>query len=397
MFPRLVSTLGLLAALAGMASGDEVRLRSGARVEGRLVDSPVGDRSRLVLQTEYGSLALDRDRVRRIVEQSPAESEYDRRAPSVSDTTEAQFALAMWCRDNGHAEGMQRHLRRVLELQPDHEEARTLLGYQRVDGEWMTREDVLASRGLRRWQGDFLTVQEIELLQRTERVDDTLLEWRRRLADLRSDLDDRDPEVARQALETLESLADPAATAELISLLAEEEVPLVRRKLTAVIGRLGTRAGLVALADLALTDPDAEVRAIALEQLADDGRPGLTVPFVAALRSPNNATVNLAANALAALGSAAVLDPLIDTLVTTHRWKTGNDSGGDTYSVSPGAGTFGFGGGGPKVIEKQIQNARVLAALVHLTGVNFLYDQAKWKAWLASQQQEQAPPLRRDP
>lgn len=388
----LIATLGLSAA----AVGDEVVLDSGARLRGRLVESDTSDRSRVVIATPYGELAIDRDRVRRIVEQSPAEAEYARRSPSVSDTAEAQFALSMWCRDNGHAEGMKRHLRRVLELQPDHEEARTLLGFQQVDGQWMTREDVLASRGLRRWQGEFLTQQEVELLQKTEQIEAAQIAWRRRLAKLRTDLNHRNAETARLAAATLDNLADPEAVPELLSLLADETEPLVRRRLVAIVGRLGTRPCLIALADLALSDPDLEIRAVALDFLAADGRPGLAVPFVAALNSPNNVTVNYAADALAMLGSPAVIDPLIDALVTTHRWKTGNDSGGDTYSVSPGAGTTSFGGGGPKIIEKQLQNPRALAALVHLTGVNFLYDKPRWKAWLASQQEEQAPPLRRD-
>lgn len=387
----------LLAGLAVAAAGDEVLLESGGRLSGRLVESPPGASEQVLLETAYGRIALDRDRVHRLREQSPAEVEYARRSPSVSDTPEAQFALATWCRDNGHGEGMRRHLRRVLELQPDHVEARTLLGYQQVDGEWMTRDDVLASRGLNRWQGDFRTQQEIELLERHERFDENQIGWRRRLAGWRKDLADRDPEVAHQAAESFDRLADPAATPELLKLLAKEESPLLRRRLVATLGRLGNRQALAALANLALSDPDSEARAIAVEQLADDGRAGVAVPFVSALRSPNNITVNLAANALSVLGSQAVLDPLIEALVTTHRWKTGNDSGGDSYSVSPNAGTTGFGGGGPKIVEKQLQNPRVLAALVQLTGVNFLYDQPRWKAWLAAQQQEQVPALRRDP
>lgn len=383
-------------ALVGVAAGDEVVLDSGARLRGRLVEDSPADRARVVLETDHGRLAIDRDRVYRLRTRTPAETDYDRRAPSVSDTPEAQYALATWCRDNGQDDAMRRHLNRVLELQPDHEAARTLLGYTQVDGEWMTRTDVLASRGLRRWQGEFLTAQEVELLKRTQEVEAKQIDWRRRLAKLRADLGHRDPDTAREAGAALEGLTDPEATPELLALLADEASPLVRRRLVDLVGRLGAPQGLVALAGLALNDPDIEVRAIALERLAEDGRPGLAALFVSALGSPNNVTVNYAADALAMLGSAAAIDPMIDALVTTHRWKTGNDSGGDTYSVSPNAGTFGFGGGGPKIVEKQLQNPRVLAALVHLTGVNFLYDQDRWRAWLAGQQQEQAPPLRRD-
>ena len=42
----------------------------------------------------------------------------------------------------------QRHLERILELDPNHEAARAALGFRQKDGQWMNRDDVMASRGL---------------------------------------------------------------------------------------------------------------------------------------------------------------------------------------------------------------------------------------------------------
>lgn len=375
---------------------DSLVLRDGGQLHGVSLTEPQPDRQHLTAESLHGRIVLDRKLVERVHRETPAEIEYRRRAPTVSDTVKAQFALAAWCRDNGVSEGMRRHLKRVLELAPDHAEARALLGYQQVDGRWMTRDEVLASRGLVRWGGGYRTKQEAALLERNAEREAEQIAWRKRLASWRSDLDRRDPETARAASDALDTVADPAAIPELLKLFGREPSPSVRRKLVDVIARFGTAATLGALADLALADPDPELRAMAREHLAADNRPGLTAPFVGALRSKENAIINNAGDALAALASPSTIDPLIDALVTTHRWRVGNESGGDTYSMNTATGTFGFGGGGPQEIKREIPNPRVLAALVHLTGENYLYDKAQWRAWLAGQQLEQAVDLRRD-
>jgi hypothetical protein len=98
--------------------------------------------------------------------------------------------------------------------------------------------------------------------------------------------------------------------------------------------------------------------------------------------------------------ATSAIDPLIDALVTNHKRQVGNTSGGDTYSMgfnpATGGGSFGFGGGGPKIVNKESSNTQVLDTLVYLTGENFQFNQDKWRAWLAGQQVAQKIDLRRD-
>ncbi|HWC88418.1 MAG TPA: hypothetical protein VG433_02150, partial [Pirellulales bacterium] len=57
---------------------------------------------------------------------------------------------------------------------------------------------------------------------------------------------------------------------------------------------------------------------------------------------------------------------------------------------------FGVGGGGPKIITQEMHNASVLEALVLLTpNVNFNYDVAAWKRWLATQRRSKMLDARR--
>lgn len=396
LFPAAVCAAVLAAGLSAQA--DQVELSTGRPIDAGLASEGADSRSHLAIQSGYGPIVLDRDRVSRAVSESPAEVEYRRRAPSVSDTVEAQFALANWCRDNGVGDGMRRHLRRVLELDPDHAEARMLLGYQQIDGQWMTRDDVLAARGLVRWKGEYRTPQEVALLEHAERAEAEAIAWRKRLADWRADLDSPDRDAARTAEEAFESLDDPAATPELLKLLAEEPSPVTRRLFIRTLGRIGGMEGLATIARHAIGDPDPEVRAEAVDRLIADGRPGIAIPFVAALKADNPRIINSAAWALGRLESVSSIEPLIDALVTSHKRQVGNDSGGDTYSMTfgPTSGSFGFGGGGPKIEQRESRNPQVLETLVHLTGVNFQYDKEQWRAWLASRQVAQKIDLRRD-
>lgn len=383
--------------LAAYSLADTVTLENGSVLSGQVVKDPELGRSRLAVDSEHGRIVIDRGQIDRIQSESPAESEYRRRGPTVSDTADAQFALATWCRNNGVKEGMERHLRRVLELEPDHAESRALLGFQQVDGGWMTRDQVLAARGLVRHEAEWRTRQEVAILERQAAFEATQIAWRKRLAAWRDDLNHNNPDVSRAAEGRFDSIEDPAAIGGLLRLFNDESNPLVRRKLIDVVGRLGTPAGLAAMAQVVLTETDQELRAIALEHLVRDGSPGLASPFVGALRSKNNQVINNAADALSVLGSQATLEPLIESLVTTHKWRVGNGSGGDQYSVNTRSGVTGFGGGGVKDVKKDLRNPRVLNALVALTdGVNYQYDKARWKAWLASQQVEAAVDLRRD-
>lgn len=394
---RLPALLVVVLCAEGRVLGDQVVLESGVRIEGQLAPLEKATRSQLAIESPYGRIVLERDRVGRVINESPGEAEYRRRAPSVSDTVEAQLALAMWCRDNGVSKGMRRHLRRVLELDPEHAEARTLLGFQQVDGQWMTRDDVLAARGLVRWQGEYRTRQEVALLEYQEKQEALALEWRRQLAGWRKDLVGRDPEAARTAQTAFENLNDSLATTELLALLGDESDPAVRRLLIQTAGRIGTPECLSAMVSIALGEALGELRAEALDYLVADRRPGLTLPFVNALRADDPRIINHAGYALGRLGSRATIEPLIDALVTSHRRKVGNDSGGQSYSMNAASGTTSFGGGGPRIVERQERNARVLEALVSLTGENYLYDKAAWRRWLASQQTQVAFDLRRDP
>lgn len=61
-------------------------------------------------------------------------------------TVEGQLALAQWCAKKKLADRQRAHLTMVLQLEPDHEQARRLLGFRRIDGDWVSREEIEQAR-----------------------------------------------------------------------------------------------------------------------------------------------------------------------------------------------------------------------------------------------------------
>jgi hypothetical protein len=49
-----------------------------------------------------------------------------------------------------------------------------------------------------------------------------------------------------------------------------------------------------------------------------------------------------------------------------------------------------------QIVVQQMRNAEVLDALVRMTRVNFEYNSAQWKAWLASRKKPESEDVRRD-
>ncbi len=397
---RLILTtlpLSLALLLAVPVCADVVELKGGGQIEGQVLRDAELPRSVMAVASPWGRIVIDRREVKKLKTEDPNLSEYRRRAPAISDTAEAQLAFAMWCRNQGLGEELRIHLRRVLELDPENEKARSMLGYQRIDGKWMTRDDLLASRGLIRYEGDFRTQQEIALLESQRQFEEADIEWRKQLVRWRKQLESSNREAANEAAEWFASLKDPTCANQLIRLLDREEDLSAKLMMIQILGRLRTNGALQVLASMAINEEDGEVRAVCLEQLSRANRNGITTPFIAALESSDNVIVNRGGEALRVLGDEPALKPLVEALITTHKYQIGNDSGGDTYSANLGTGQHSFGGGGPKIIKKDLRNPSVLNALTQLTGVNYLYDQEQWRDWLASRQIIADVDLRRDP
>ncbi|TWT85565.1 hypothetical protein Pla123a_03720 [Posidoniimonas polymericola] len=395
--PRPLLVVSLLALLATAAAADVVVLESGGRLVGQLVNQEDGDRDKIYLELAGGGrVTLNRSDVRSAIPQSAEASTYQQRAATVPDTAEANWDLAKWCRTNRLDDEAKVHTRRVIELDPNHEEARQLLGYSVHRGKWMTRDELMESRGLVRYDGRYRTPQEVELLQRSERGSELAVNWKKQLARWRRDLGSSKPQEAMMAAEELQQLRNPAAASALVRLLSREQNLDVRDLLIATAAQIDHPATVQALATLSLNSQRHEERVTCLEHLIKANRPGLAEIYTRSLSSASNPIVNRAGAALGMLGAEETLGALIGALITTHEFKAGPDAPGETNIGMDSRGGFTFGNGKAEVIRRDLRNPEVRTALVQMTGENFGYDEQAWRRWLANRTTTQVVDLRRD-
>lgn len=395
--PHHLLAASLLALTVAGARADVVELESGGRLVGQLVNQEDGDRDKIYLELDSGGrVTLDRSAVRRAIPQSAEATTYRQRAASVPDTAQANWDLAEWCRKHRLGDEAEAHSRRVIELDPNHQDARRALGYSMQRGKWMTRDELMESRGLVRYEGSYRTPQEIELLERRERGAESAVNWKKQLARWRRDLGSPKPQESMMAAEQFQQLRNPGAASALVRLLKREQNLDVRDLLIATAAQIDHPTTVQTLATLSLNSPRNEERLTCLEHLIKANRPGLAEIYSRQLTSKNNDIVNRAGSALGILGADETLGALIGALVTTHEYQVGNNAPGDTNIGMDGSGGFTFGKGEAKVIRRDLRNPGVKTALVEMTGENFGYDEQAWRRWLANRTTSQVVDLRRD-
>ena len=251
-----------------------------------------------------------------------------------------------------------------------------------VDTSRQSQQELMTQRGFIRFRGAWRTSQEIELIERREQATIAAKKWLSRLDRLRRRLDT--PAESAQAQEEISEIADPAAVEALSGALAKEGSFRVRGLYIASLGHIHSGEAAAVLTRTALDHPDPETRIAAVERLVAIG-PQLAAPaLIAALSGTDNSRINRAAEALGRLGEMAAVPPLIDVLETQHMALAGGGAaeGATSATFTPAGGGLSLGGGA-KRMKMNVQNQQVLSALIALTGKNFQWDRAAWRAWFS--------------
>jgi hypothetical protein len=388
-------------AVSAVGYADIFQLKEGGEVSGAAVQKSDGG-DYVVRTAEGAEVTLHRDMLQRVVEENGAMAEYLKRSRKAPDTAEAHRQLAAWCREQKLLTEADIHLARVAELDPTDEDARRSLGLQRVGDRWLNSDELMAQRGLQFFDGKYRTPQDIAIRERDKREGDVSVDWFKKLKIWRGWLDKGRPERAAEAHAQITAINDSDAAPALVRMLNEEENHDIFSLMLATLGQLDSPIATQTIVAYSL-DPamGRETRAQCLDYLTNGQRSVSIVPYVQALKNKNNKIVNLAGQALGRIGDPAAVSPLIDALVTTHKYQVQPDTGGGgtqfTPSFGSGGGGLSMGGNGPKVISKDEQNESVLQALVKLSGKqNFEYDEQAWRAWFVDLQMRQHVNTRRD-
>ncbi|MEC8336738.1 MAG: hypothetical protein VXZ84_01195 [Planctomycetota bacterium] len=362
-------------------------LANGGKIFGELVNVERTDQEAFVIRPyRGGQITLAATNVLEVVPQKPLHVAYTKKRVAAIDSVDAQLELAEWCRKNRLKQEQKYHLNQVLEIDPDHAEARGLLGYSLVEGTWMTREEKMKSRGYVRDGGRWVLPQEKQLREKQKKLKQAERQWYEKVKRYSKWLTGNKRVSGR---EHLLDIQDPLATPALVYFFArakrQENVEILARALTNV----GTPAAFEAIVTRTMVEADNDIAYFCLELLEQYKPVGAIAVYVDALRNKDNVKVNRAGRGLAFVGDSTVVRPLIQALVTQHKFKIGKDNPGavSTSFGGPvgGKGTGFVTGGGPKIVAQNMRNKEVLGALRSITGKDFDYNLTAWNTWYESQ------------
>lgn len=395
------------------ASADVLQLKSGGSIDGILLNPDESPRTKYVMRMEQGvEMTFAKSEVESHLPLSEALRLYRLNLSKMPATAEANWILAEWCNGKGLRTERELHLEATIQLDSDHEDARRALGYTRLRGEWKRREDFMRERGFVIHEGRWRLPQDVELDKQRREDDLASKRWTKDLKRWRRALGKNDPEV----IASIQAIEDPRAAKALAAALANEKQLPVQRLYVSALAKLPTHVATKALVRVVLgaippriREPDLDMRDIALDGLDRHGRDLAIDAFIHSLGDPDNPTVNRAAVGLQRLSDPRAIRPLIDALVTEHKYKLGADNPGQ-ITTSFGGGPsgdgigFGMGGGGPKEAKSLIRNRDVLDALLLLSD-GFSpsnqnqdpYNRVPWMHWFATRDIPQVVDLRRDP
>jgi len=178
-----------------------------------------------------------------------------------------QQSLARHCREKGLTDEARAHWTRVLALDADHEEARAELGFRRINGTWLTQQELDAAA------------------PRLKAATQSLARWKGKLEAIRDGLASESAARQATAREKLRSVSDPAAIVPLEVILATHSV---RPALAAVetLGQIAGEDATLALARQAVHSPWDEVRRDAAHRLAHRPRETYVPVLLSALYTP---------------------------------------------------------------------------------------------------------------
>ena len=380
-----VILVGLLPIVS--ASGTTVLLlKDGGKLEGELLNPDEINRKLYQIKTTEGTeISLDPRLVERIQSRErEALIEYNRKAPLTPNTVENHLYWAKWCNEQQLPVQAKVHWQQILELDPDHVDARRIFGYTKTaTGGWESQRDKRESQGYIQYQGQWKTQYEIEVAKMFEDRKKEIDHWQRTIGNLCRRLPQSEAELL--------AIRDPAAVIPIRDALRtalRENNPRKRIVLLRTLVQIPDSRALEFVAGWSIRpdEPSEEIRKMCVGELQrrinsqPEIRNIIISTYRSALRSKNvdKAIINIAAEVLGNIGGHEAVPELIDVLVVqkTEIFQPPQQP----YSF--GSGKSGFSQPGkPVPITTMESNQAVLSALTALTGVNFGFNQAAWRQW----------------
>jgi hypothetical protein len=157
----------LLAALLHTAvSADEVFLKSGGQLSGRIVKRTATE---VEVDIGAGHVTVPVSHVVKIEEGRSALHEYQDRAAALGPGDAAGWvALGDWASARGLGTQAREAYTKALALAPDDPRANAALGRTQIDGRWVSEEEGYRAKGYVQHRGEWITPAELEAITRED-------------------------------------------------------------------------------------------------------------------------------------------------------------------------------------------------------------------------------------
>ena len=352
----LLAITGILTfGMAAPLQADLVKLSNGGELRGRIIRNSAAGKSSpdsIQLETLTGATVVVRKSETQFVTmRSLAVEEYESRSRRVADTLEAHWELSEWCRQKALSKQREVHLMKVIEHEPHHEKAQVALGRVWNEGAWIDRDELMASQGYVKYKGRYITTQELDVIQKTSAELEQEREWFQKIKLWHGWLIGSHEERRQQGYVALHTIDDPHAAPALIRFLCGDTRRDIRMLGATVLSKLPGAKAVAGLVKLTLFDADPEVRFTSLSGITPENFEYAQPAFIKELRSEYNTVLSRAAAALGRVGDERAIAPLIDALITTHRYNVPtNQPTGQSYSYRTD-GSFASGRTLPPEVE----------------------------------------------
>jgi len=155
----LVLFAGLL--LLASAWADTIHFEDGRKLEGTIIkETP----DTVTIKTKYGTQIVDKMEILNIEKGQSERQEYETRKEEIEDedNAEARYQLGLWCKKNGLEKEADEEFEKAIQLDSEHKGARSELGYQKHEGQWLTEDEVKENQGFRKWQGQWVSAEDYD-------------------------------------------------------------------------------------------------------------------------------------------------------------------------------------------------------------------------------------------
>ncbi|MEZ5284506.1 MAG: hypothetical protein R2712_06800 [Vicinamibacterales bacterium] len=206
MYRRLI-VAGLIAIMPRVAAADEVVLRGGGRLSGRIVERTA---TSIAVDVGPGVITVSLDRVVSIDERrTPLHEYHDRVGRLADDDAGGWVQLGRWASAQGLNTQANDAFRRALAADPQSADANTALGRVNVEGRWVSEDDAYRLRGFEQFEGRWMPAADVRaVLERRDR------ERADRLADLEAARRVREADARAAEAEARAREAEAAARAQ---------------------------------------------------------------------------------------------------------------------------------------------------------------------------------------